>query len=117
MSHDFQLILLLMWLESVFIHASRYFYANRAPVSVNRLPNQRNRRAARNSPRCGVVRCSNDFSHSTFYGRPVRMRRNRPLVPVLFSLLSAISAARADIKLHGLFNDNMVLQRDIAVPV
>src|SRR5688572_30692696 len=34
----------------------------------------------------------------------------------LILLLAAVTA-RADVKLHGLFSDNMVLQRDTAVPI
>ena len=35
----------------------------------------------------------------------------------VLAILAFAFAARADVKLHGLFSDNMVLQRDAAVPV
>ena len=38
------------------------------------------------------------------------------IVPGLVILLAA-ATARADVKLHGLFSDHVVLQRDIAVPI
>ncbi|HEU0010839.1 MAG TPA: sialate O-acetylesterase [Verrucomicrobiae bacterium] len=38
------------------------------------------------------------------------------IIPGL-ALLLAASSARADVKLHGLFSDHMVLQRDIAAPI
>jgi len=37
------------------------------------------------------------------------------LSSLLLSL--AVISARAEVKLHGLFSDNMVLQRDTAVPI
>ena len=39
------------------------------------------------------------------------------IVPGLALLFAAATTAHADIKLHGLFSDHMVLQRDIAVPI
>ena len=35
----------------------------------------------------------------------------------IVSLFASISVARADVKLHGLFSDHMVLQRDASVPI
>ena len=35
----------------------------------------------------------------------------------IVALLAAVSMARADVKLHGLFSDHMVLQRNTSVPV
>src|SRR5882672_1589659 len=39
----------------------------------------------------------------------------RPIALVL--IFGFALAARADVKLHGLFSDNMVLQRGVAVPI
>ena len=44
--------------------------------------------------------------------------KSKTLRPLLFFLALAFSVAgRADVKLHALFTDNMVLQRDAAVPI
>src|SRR5262249_13103558 len=39
------------------------------------------------------------------------------LLSLLIFLLGAAATARADVKLHRLFSDNMVLQQGMAVPV
>jgi len=45
----------------------------------------------------------------------------RPLFSLRFTLVCAALASagsvRADVTLHGLFTDNMILQRDTSVPV
>src|SRR5438093_314218 len=47
---------------------------------------------------------------------PMNPRWRLRIVPGLVILLSA-ATTRADVKLHGLFSDHVVLQRDIAVPI
>ena len=38
-------------------------------------------------------------------------------ITICFALILAAVSARAEVKLHGLFSDHMVLQRDIAAPI
>src|SRR2546422_313930 len=41
----------------------------------------------------------------------------RPLLPLALVLSLCPQIARAEVKLHGLFTDHMVMQRDAAVPI
>ena len=44
-------------------------------------------------------------------------RRNVLMVWVAVAIIGLALPVRADVRLHGLFTDNMVLQRDIKAPV
>jgi sialate O-acetylesterase len=45
------------------------------------------------------------------------MRFIKSLIPLLVLFLSTAGHLRADVRLHGLFTDHMVLQRGVAVPI